>query len=121
MIGFAYPLQPPKNCRKSHRRVKTLNWLKLVNRFWSPPPKPIVDVALAAGVGIPTIIVLEDVLLRGDNSLAVVVARADGANVPVTVARNFSRIVCDAPAARLPTVQVFVVELNAVGADADTN
>src|SRR5262249_19646607 len=75
----------------------------------------------AGGGTTPAITVALERLLRSVMSGAVVVAGPDGANVPATAARNVKRIVCVAPGAKSPTVQVLVVALNAAGVEVDMN
>src|SRR5207253_1668365 len=72
---------------------------------------------VGVGGGTPTEITLAAVLFAVDSSVAVVLAWALVVYVPAAVARNVSRIVFVAPAARFPTAHVFVVALNSAGVE----
>src|SRR6476661_267022 len=79
--SFFRPTPPyPKNFWNSQSRVRMLYWLNRASRFASQGGP---DIGVGAGGGTtPTEIVLAELLFVLDSSVAVVVAWADGANVP---------------------------------------
>src|SRR5215468_5526055 len=108
---------------RGHRRRRALVLLDRnhVHRPRNPAARDAGAGVITAGAATPTEMMLDAPLFVLDNSVAVVVAREDGTNVPAAVACIVSRIVFDSPAARSPAVQVRVMPLNSAGAEPVTS